>query len=271
MDRKIAAAVHADVGGRSAVERGLVGDPGHQRAERGDVGLAGGGDGAVGDERATQEVEERRGARDGGVARPDDGNLARLVRRVVDGQQRLGEGTYVRTLAADLGTLLGGGAHLRALRRRAIGSFTEADACPSTPSWCWPPVDALRDYRGVAVDDGAADMVRHGRVLDRFDGDGPWAVVDARITARRVRAAPGDLAMSDFVQVSAGIASTVVQRDHRPGRAAVAERTVLTIGAYDGVHRGHRRSSKRCDARCWRGCPLGGDDLRPASGVGRAP
>ncbi len=32
-------------------------------------------------------------------------------------------GTYVRTLAADLGALLGGGGHLRRLRRTASGSF----------------------------------------------------------------------------------------------------------------------------------------------------
>lgn len=39
-------------------------------------------------------------------------------------------GTYVRTLAADLGTVLGGGAHLRRLRRTRIGSFGEAEAHP---------------------------------------------------------------------------------------------------------------------------------------------
>src|SRR3954465_7235202 len=33
-------------------------------------------------------------------------------------------GTYVRTLAADLGRLLGGGAHLRHLRRIAVGPYT---------------------------------------------------------------------------------------------------------------------------------------------------
>ena len=32
-------------------------------------------------------------------------------------------GTYVRSLAADLGTALGGGAHLRRLRRLAVGSY----------------------------------------------------------------------------------------------------------------------------------------------------
>jgi hypothetical protein len=40
------------------------------------------------------------------------------------------------------------------------------------------PVDALRDYAQVAVDGPTADMVRHGRVLDAFDGAGPWAVTD---------------------------------------------------------------------------------------------
>ncbi len=37
-------------------------------------------------------------------------------------------GTYVRSLAADLGTLLGGGAHLRRLRREAVGEFTTKEA-----------------------------------------------------------------------------------------------------------------------------------------------
>ena len=39
-------------------------------------------------------------------------------------------GTYIRTLAADLGRLLGGGAHLRHLRRTAVGSFTLDMAAP---------------------------------------------------------------------------------------------------------------------------------------------
>jgi tRNA pseudouridine55 synthase len=87
-------------------------------------------------------------------------------------------GTYIRTLADDLGRLLGGGAHLRNLRRTAVGSFTVDEA--QAPDECdlMSPLDALRDYTRVHVDDNTADMVRHGRVLDRFDGDGPWAVVE---------------------------------------------------------------------------------------------
>jgi tRNA pseudouridine55 synthase len=38
------------------------------------------------------------------------------------------KGTYVRTLAHDLGQKLGCGAHLAALRRTAVGSFRVSDA-----------------------------------------------------------------------------------------------------------------------------------------------
>ena len=86
-------------------------------------------------------------------------------------------GTYVRTLADDLGRLLGGGAHLRNLRRTAVGSFTETEARAPDDCTLIEPVDALRDYPKATVDDATAEMIRHGRVLDRFDGDGPWAVV----------------------------------------------------------------------------------------------
>jgi tRNA pseudouridine55 synthase len=41
---------------------------------------------------------------------------------------RCGSGTYVRSLAADIGQALGGGAHLGSLRRARIGSMTVEDA-----------------------------------------------------------------------------------------------------------------------------------------------
>jgi tRNA pseudouridine55 synthase len=90
-------------------------------------------------------------------------------------------GTYVRTLAADLGHLLGGGAHLRELRRTAIGSFTETDARPLDAVELLAPAEALRDYESVTVDETTAALVATGRVLPAFTGvgDGPWAVLDA--------------------------------------------------------------------------------------------
>lgn len=93
-------------------------------------------------------------------------------------------GTYVRSLAADLGAALGGGAHLRHLRRTRIGSFTEAEARPLAqlgPEHLLSPADALRDYPAVTVDEAGRLAVGHGKVLpaDGFDGDGPWRVLDA--------------------------------------------------------------------------------------------
>ncbi|MGD9705425.1 MAG: tRNA pseudouridine(55) synthase TruB [Acidimicrobiia bacterium] len=87
-------------------------------------------------------------------------------------------GTYVRSLAADLGKLLGGGAHLRALRRTASGSFTEAEAAPPDSCELLPPSAALRDRTQVIVDDATAALVHHGRVLPAFDGTPPWALLD---------------------------------------------------------------------------------------------
>lgn len=90
-------------------------------------------------------------------------------------------GTYVRTLAADLGHLLGGGAHLRNLRRTAIGSFTLAEATSIEGATVLPPAEALRDLDPVAVDEDVAALVRNGRVLDQdvlgVAGDPPWPLL----------------------------------------------------------------------------------------------
>ena len=93
-------------------------------------------------------------------------------------------GTYVRTLAADLGRLLGGGAHLRALRRTAVGRFTLADAAP--PDTCaLLPVDvAVGELTRVDVESTTAALIANGRVLPTFAGDAPWAVFhDDRLLA----------------------------------------------------------------------------------------
>ena len=105
------------------------------------------------------------------VAGTDDPSVLRI-------EVRCSAGTYIRTLADDLGRLLGGGAHLRNLRRTAVGSFGDNEALPPDECTLIAPVDALRDYPSVTVDEATADKVRHGRVLDRFPGGGPWAVVD---------------------------------------------------------------------------------------------
>ena len=87
-------------------------------------------------------------------------------------------GTYIRTLADDLGRLLGGGAHLRRLRRTHVGEFTLAEA--GSPDECvlLPVESAVRALEAVTVADDVAALVGNGRVLDAWDGDGPWAVFD---------------------------------------------------------------------------------------------
>jgi tRNA pseudouridine55 synthase len=110
-------------------------------------------------------------------------------------------GTYIRTLAADLGHALGGGAHLRSLRRTAIGSFRLEDARQLAAVTVLPAREALRDYPAVVVRGDVLTAVRNGKVLTldelgvpdlvlppaRTDiagpppGDavtGPWAVLD---------------------------------------------------------------------------------------------
>lgn len=86
-------------------------------------------------------------------------------------------GTYVRTLAADLGRALGGGAHLRALRRTAIGSFTLDEARPLDDLELLPPAAAVRHLVAVEVDDDGALSVATGRRLPRPEGGGPWAIM----------------------------------------------------------------------------------------------
>lgn len=101
-------------------------------------------------------------------------------------------GTYVRTLAADIGTALGGGAHLRALRRTAVGPYTLDDARPLESvdaEAVRPMVEAVRHLASVTVDDEVAEAVGFGKVLERdtlgIEGDGPWAVLasDDRLLA----------------------------------------------------------------------------------------
>jgi tRNA pseudouridine55 synthase len=94
-------------------------------------------------------------------------------------------GTYVRVLAADLGTVLGGGAHLRNLRRTSIGSFSVEDARlvdELTPAVVLTPAQALRDLDQVVVTSDVQRHIARGLALDRVPvgvtGDGPWGLVD---------------------------------------------------------------------------------------------
>jgi len=93
---------------------------------------------------------------------------------------RCGSGTYIRTIGADIGAALGGGAHLRYLRRTAIGRHTEAHASPVERATLIPLAEGLADYPSVTLDDETVARVRNGQRLSAevLTGDGPWVLVD---------------------------------------------------------------------------------------------
>ncbi len=82
-------------------------------------------------------------------------------------------GTYVRSLAHDLGKELGCGAHLVGLRRTKSGRFTLRDAVPlrrlqeSFDAGDWyrhliPAAEALADWPAIELDADEVELVRHG-------------------------------------------------------------------------------------------------------------
>jgi tRNA pseudouridine55 synthase len=94
-------------------------------------------------------------------------------------------GTYIRSLVDDLGRALGGGAHLRNLRRHRVARFDVGEAVPLeqlTPAAVLPPLEAFRGTAPVVADEPLAAAVRHGKVLPvealAPTTDPPWPVVD---------------------------------------------------------------------------------------------
>jgi tRNA pseudouridine55 synthase len=90
-------------------------------------------------------------------------------------------GTYIRALGRDLGRVLGVGAHLSALRRTAVGSFTLEAASPLA-SLCDPdrirerlisPADAISHLPGMEVDQADGRRIRHGQAVPLSRGDLP--------------------------------------------------------------------------------------------------
>jgi tRNA pseudouridine55 synthase len=91
---------------------------------------------------------------------------------------RCGGGTYVRTLGADLGTLLGGGAHIRALRRHAIGPYSIEESSTLEAPVLLPVIEAVRGLEQHVLSAEEIDDVLFGRVREAWRGDGPWAALD---------------------------------------------------------------------------------------------
>jgi tRNA pseudouridine55 synthase len=91
-----------------------------------------------------------------------------------------GKGTYVRSLAHDLGQRLGCGAHLASLVRLRVGPFTLEDACTlprleqAFDEGCWqelllPPDAALAQWSRIDLTKEEATAVRYGQTLAAAD------------------------------------------------------------------------------------------------------
>ena len=102
-------------------------------------------------------------------------------------------GTYVRSLAADLGRALGTLAHLASLRRTAVGRFTEAEA-HSLEELAGPgrleaavldPAAAMASTATRALTPAEAAALATGRTLDPTGRVDPVAAVgpDGRLVA----------------------------------------------------------------------------------------
>jgi tRNA pseudouridine55 synthase len=90
-------------------------------------------------------------------------------------------GTYIRSLAHDLGERLGAGAHLAGLQRLKAGPFTLEDAVPlpklevgfMVDKWeryLVPAADALPDFPVVQLDEEQLEVVSNGHRISAEEG-----------------------------------------------------------------------------------------------------
>lgn len=130
---------------------------------------------------------------------------------------RCSKGTYVRTIADDLGEVLGCGAHVTRLRRTLAGSFrledcitldalealAEAQGVEAVEALLKPADQAIADWPAVQLSANSAGFVRHGQAVqvrglpepgtlvrlydeeDRFFGIGD-VLDDGRVSPRRL-------------------------------------------------------------------------------------
>jgi tRNA pseudouridine55 synthase len=100
----------------------------------------------------------------------------------VEFEVEVGSGAYIRALARDLGERLGCGAHLRRLRRIAIGRFQVEDA--TSPDRATPAITSLRPAGDAVahlpqrqVDDTEQADIRQGKTIPAIvAGPGPVAL-----------------------------------------------------------------------------------------------
>jgi tRNA pseudouridine55 synthase len=82
---------------------------------------------------------------------------------------RCGSGTYIRSLAHDLGQVLRCGAYLSALRRTKVGEWSVADACaPDKAAWArvLPLKEVLKHLPARELSNDEYEELRMGRNIE---------------------------------------------------------------------------------------------------------
>jgi len=94
---------------------------------------------------------------------------------------RCSKGTYVRSLARDMGSMMGTGAYLESLRRTGAGLFSIDDAATMEElesyvrggsiekRFIMQPADALSNYGMIAVNNSARERILHGAGFNAGD------------------------------------------------------------------------------------------------------
>jgi tRNA pseudouridine55 synthase len=122
---------------------------------------------------------------------------------------RVSSGTYMRSVAHDLGQQLGCGAHLESLRRRASGEFELADAHTfeqieaaaekgEVEELCIHPRKMLPQFPAVTANEEAATFIRNGRAVN----------LPELSSARMVKVFHGQ---KDLIAIAARVAGTLFQ------------------------------------------------------------
>ena len=100
--------------------------------------------------------------------------------RLLDLKVCCSKGTYIRTIAADLGDVLGCGAHVAELRRLSVGSYDEKDMLAfdeliklenrdGLADRLLPIASAFKDWSEVLIDPRQARLLKNGaKLADRF-------------------------------------------------------------------------------------------------------
>lgn len=120
-----------------------------------------------------------------------------------------GKGTYVRSLADDMASVLGGSAHLTALRRTRIGSHRASNGVTIEDMQNWEdyfltPAQGVADLPAVHVDRETAEGVRNGvrfvaGPIVSGPQDEPYRVLDPEGELIAVYRRTGDRAEPDVV------------------------------------------------------------------------